>query len=439
MSERRRQESEFAADLRTAARQGPRRSANLLLFTIVLAFAAAITWASRAPLDEVTIGTGRVIPSSHIQVVQNLEGGILSEILIREGEIVKEGQILLRIDDTGAASTFRENQTRARSLEAKIVRLKAEVAGAKLVFPATFKGSAQTISGEQALYQARRAELESSISILQRQEEQRKQEIVEVQSKVKQLEDRLALAKEELGIIAPLVKKGVMSKVELLRLKRQVAGLDGEHQGAKLSVPRIRSALSETRRRIEERRATFQKEVQNELNESAVRHNALLEAMTAVADRVRRAEVKSPVYGTIKQLKINTIGGVIRPGMDLLEIVPLEDNLLVEAQVRPSDIAFLRPGQAAKVKITAYDFAQYGSLEAKLEHISADTITDEQGENFYQIRVRTDRSHLGNAERPLPIIPGMVAQVDILTGKKTVLDYILKPVLRARERAMRER
>ena len=237
----------------------------------------------------------------------------------------------------------------------------------------------------------------------------------------------------------PMVKKGVMSKVELLRLRRQVSGLDGELQGAKHSVPRIRSALSETRRRVEERRATFRKEAQNELNESAVRHNILLEAMTAVADRVRRTEVKSPVYGTIKQLKINTIGGVIRPGMDLLEIVPLEDNLLIEAQVRPSDIAFLRPGQAVKVKITAYDFAQYGSLEAELEHISADTIIDEQGESFYQIRVRTDRSHLGNADQQLPIIPGMVAQVDILTGKKTVLDYILKPVLRARERAMRER
>ena len=410
-----------------------------MLFTIILAFAAAITWASQAPLDEVTIGTGRVIPSSQIQVVQNLEGGILSEILIREGEIVKEGQILLRIDDTSAASTFRENRTRTRSLEAKIARLKAEVGGSKLVFPNSFEGSAQTIAGEQALFQERRAELESSISILRRQEEQRQQEIVEVQSKVKQLAERLALANEEFGIIAPMVKKGVMSKVELLRLRRQVSGLDGKLQGAKLSVPRIRSALSETRRRVEERRATFRKEAQNELNESAVRHNILLEAMTAVADRVRRTEVKSPVYGTIKQLKINTIGGVIRPGMDLLEIVPLEDNLLIEAQVRPSDIAFLRSGQAVKVKITAYDFAQYDSLEAELEHISADTIIDEQGESFYQIRVRTDRSHLGNADQQLPIIPGMVAQVDILTGKKTVLDYILKPVLRAREHAMRER
>ena len=334
MSERRRQESEFAADLRTAARQGPRRSANLLLFTIVLAFIAAITWASRAPLDEVTIGTGRVIPSSQIQVVQNLEGGILSEILIREGEIVKEGQTLLRIDDTGAASTFRENRARSLSLEAKIVRLKAEVENTKLTFPSTFEGSPRTIAGEHALFRARRAELDSSISILRRQEEQRKQEIVEVQSKVKQLEDRLALANEELGILAPMVKKGVMSKVELLRLRRQVAGLDGELQSAKLSVPRIRSVLSETRRRIEERRATFRKEAQIELNESADRRNILKEAMTAVADRVRRTEVKSPVFGTIKQLKINTIGGVIRPGMDLLVNQfarrCFEDNLLIE-------------------------------------------------------------------------------------------------------------
>ncbi|MDA0261798.1 MAG: HlyD family type I secretion periplasmic adaptor subunit, partial [Proteobacteria bacterium] len=423
MSERRRRETEFAADLRAAAREGPRRSANLLLFTIVLAFAAAIFWASRAPLDEVTVGTGRVIPSSQIQVVQNLEGGILSEILIREGEIVKVGQTLLRIDDTGAASTFRENRARTLSLEAQIARLKAEIDGGEPKFSSTLEGSAPTIARERALFRARRAELDSSISILRRQEEQRQQEIVEVQSKVKQLETRMTLANQELGIIEPMVKKGVTSRVELLRLQRQVAGLNGELHGAKLSIPRIRSALSETRRRIEERRATFRKEAQIELNESAVRLNILKEAMTAVADRVRRTEVKSPVFGTIKQLKINTIGGVIRPGMDLLEIVPLEDNLLIEAQVRPSDIAFLRPGQAAKVKITAYDFAQYGSLEAKLEHISADTIIDEKGESYYQIRVRTDRSYLGKTERPLPIIPGMVAQVDILTGKKTVLDY----------------
>ena len=396
-------DSAFVADLKSATTRGPTAWANTLFYAIVLFFVVSISWMYWATLDEVTSGLGRVIPPSQTQVVQNLKGGILAEILVAEGTLVEPGQVLLRIDDTSFASSLRENRGRYVALLAKTVRLAAEVKGADPTFPAELDSHPMIVANETALHRARRSELQSAIAVLRRQEDQRRQEMIELKSRVGKLSESLALAREE------------------------------------LAMPRAKSALGETARRIEEKRATFNREAQAELNETRVRLSALKESLAAVEDRVARTEVRSPVRGTVKQLKINTVGGVIQPGMDLVEIVPLEDNLLVEAAIRPSDIAFLRPGLDVKVKFTAYDFAQYGALDGRLEHISADTIVDETGESFYQIRVRTERNHLGSDDDPLPIIPGMIAEVDILTGKKTVLDYLLKPVLRAREKAMRER
>lgn len=432
-------DSAFVADLKAATTRGPAIWANALFYAIVLFFVVSISWMAWATLDEVTNGLGRVIPPSQTQIVQNLEGGILAEILVAEGSLVEPGQVLLRIDDTNFSSSLRENQGRYVALLAKTTRLEAEVAGAKPEFPKELDAYPEAIINETALHRVRRSELQSAIAVLRRQEDQRKQELVELESRVGKLGESLDLAREELGILEPMVAKGVTSKVELLRLRRQVTELEREREASVLAMPRAESALAEIARRIEEKRATFASEAQAELNDTQVRLMALKESLAAVEDRVARTEVRSPVRGTVKQLKINTVGGVIQPGMDLIEIVPLEDNLLVEASIRPSDIAFLRPGQDVKVKFTAYDFAQYGALDGRLEHISADTIVDEAGESFYQIRVRTDKSHLGSAADPLPIIPGMVAEVDILTGKKTVLDYLLKPVIRARERALRER
>ena len=362
----RRKDTEYAADLKAQAMRGPRLSANLLLYAIALFFAAAVGWAAWATLDEVTSGQGRVIPSSQVQVVQNLEGGILLGILVREGEVVEEGQLLLRIDDTGAASAYRENRARYLALVAKIARLYAESRGRKPKYPPELDGHDDLIARESALYRARLAELDSAVAVFARQADQRRQEFVELESCVNQLEDSIGLAREELAILTPMVEKGVTAKIELLRLQRQISGLVGEAEASRLAMPRSRSALAEVARRIEEKRATFRSAAQAELGESELRLKVLAEAITAVEDRVTRTDVRSPVYGTVKQLKINTIGGVIKPGMDLIEIVPLEDNLLVEAHIRPADIAFLRLGQDAKVKITAYDFASYGALPAKL-------------------------------------------------------------------------
>ena len=269
---RRNRDSEFAADLRVAAREGPNRSANFLLYAVALFFVIAIVWASRATLDIVATGQGRVIPSSQVQVVQNLEGGILSEILVKEGETVETNQILLRIDDTGFASTFRENRARYRALRATIARLKAEVVGKNPVFPSDLDGGSVDFANEKALFRARKKELDSALAILRRQEDQRKQELLELDtSRVKRLEEGLVLATEELNIIKPMVEKGVTARVELIRLMRQINDLKGELKSARLQVPGARAALAEAQRRIEEKRAAFRRAARAELNESEVR------------------------------------------------------------------------------------------------------------------------------------------------------------------------
>lgn len=435
------EDAEFMSDLRSAVMRGPRVSASILFLFIVAFFVGAVFWASVATLDEVTTGEGRVIPSSQIQVLQNLEGGILAKIHVREGEIVEQSQVLLTIDDTQAASKYREDRARVLALRASVARLRAEQDGQPPEFPDEVVAERpDLVETELAVYGARTNELRSGIEVYRRQIEQRKQELVELDSRIGQLTENLALGNEELGILAPLVEQGVSARIELIRLQRQVNDIEGDLKAARQSVPRARSALNEVRRRVEERRAAYLSEVASALAAARGELASVSEVMASAQDRVRRTEVRSPVQGTVIKLYINTIGGVIRPGEDLLEIVPLEDNLLVEAHIRPADIAFLHPGQAAKVKITAYDFAIYGGIDAELEQISADTILNEEGERFYQIRVRTKRNFMVDREgNSLPIIPGMVAEVDILTGKKTVLQYLMKPILRAGGRAMRER
>ncbi len=441
MARERQEDLEFMSDVRAAVLSGPRLSANILLLSIVAFFVGAAVWASIAELDEVTAGQGRVIPSSQLQVVQNLEGGILRAINVKEGDIVEAGQVLMTIDDTLVSSKYREDRSKVLSLQTAIIRLRAESEGEEPVFPEELtEERPDLVATETSLYFARQSELSASVQALRDLVSQRRQERVEAESRISQLTGSQALAREELQILRPLVEQGVSARIELIRLERQINDISGDLEAARQSIPRIQSSLNEASRRIEERRANFKSQVATELVQAQSELAAYTEVLTGAQDRVRRTEIRSPVNGEVQQILINTISGVIQPGQDLIHIVPLEDNLLVEAQIRPADIAFLHPGQEAMIKITAYDFSIYGGLSATLEQISADTITDEEGESFYQIRVRTKRNFLlaKNGET-LPIIPGMVAQVDVLTGKKTVMDYLLKPILKARDNAMRER
>lgn len=434
------EDTDYMSDLRAAIVRGPRISTSLLLIAVVGFVVAAVYWTSQATVPVVARGEGRVIPSSQIQVIQHLEGGILAEILIKEGQTVKKGEVLLRVNDIQFEAKLSEDYSQFLALSATHDRLNAEVTGKKPQYSKeVLKDSPRLVDSENALYRARRAELAQSVSVLRQLVVQRAQEQIELGARIKQLRSSLRLANEELDITRPMVEQGVTSRIELLRIERDVNDLGGTLEAARQSVPRAVAAQSEAEGRIRERRATYRTEALAQLNDTKARLAALSGMLTSMRDRVQRTDVRSPVDGTVSRLLINTVGGVIKPGMDLVEIVPAEDNLLIEARIRPADIGFLHPDQEATVKITAYDYAIFGSLDARLVQISADSIVDEKGESYFQVRVRTDKNYLGDEDNPRKIIPGMVAQVDIMTGDRTVLDYIMKPILRARGMAFTER
>ncbi|MCB1790959.1 MAG: HlyD family type I secretion periplasmic adaptor subunit [Gammaproteobacteria bacterium] len=408
------------------------------MFACVVSF---IVWAYFAVLDEVIKGDGKVIPSSQVQVVQNLEGGIVKQINVAEGDVVAEGQLLLTIDDTRFDSSLQESRIRELSLRGKAIRLRAEAEGGDALpeFPDEIKAVLPDLHAqEQKLFDERQRELVANRQILGEQLAQKKQAIVELKVRSERLQRSLGLSQRELNVTRPLQSQGAVSAVEVLRLERQVNDLNGELEEARLSIPRAEAELAEVEQRRVELDAGFRKDARAELSEVNAELSSLAAGNVALADRVRRTQVRSPIRGVIKSLQVRTVGGVVQPGMDLIEIVPVGESLLVEARVKPRDIAFLSPGLSAKVKLTAYDFAIYGGLDAQVEHISADTFVDEKGEAYYLVRVRTQAPELQSEGKAYSIIPGMTAEVDILVGEKSVLSYILKPVLRARANALRE-
>lgn len=430
----------FMPDVHAAARRRGRTFAYILTLTSFLFFLVFGIWANHAVLDEVTRGEGTVVPSSKTQIIQNLEGGILADIKVREGDIVEPGDILVRIDNTAARATFRDTRGQYLALRATAARLEAELEDRPIDFPTdVVENASGEVATQRLLYDNRKRQQTAQIAVLQAQKSQREQEIAESKSRSQQLRRSLKLAQEERGITAPLVKKGISPRLDLIRIDRQISDLEGELKTIRLSMPRLDTAVLEAQQRIDELVLSTKAEISNELSQVRSEANSISESLTAGEDLVTRTEVRSPVRGTIKEVKHNTVGGVIRPGEDILEIVPLDDTLLIEAQIRPSDIAFLRPGQEATIKVTAYDFSIYGGLNAQLETISAGTIKDDQGESFYRVYLRTDETTLQRNGADLPIIPGMTSTVEILTGKKTVLDYLLKPILKARDQALRER
>ncbi len=417
------------------------RVVRLTIWAIIGFFLFLLLWANFAVIDEVTKGDGKAIPSSKIQKIQNLEGGIVSEMFVKEGQIVEAGAPLIRLDDTRFASNVGETEADRLSMLLRVERLSAEVEDRPLNFPEdVLKAVPGQAKSEESLYISRRQQLHDEIGGLQEQLIQRQQELREFSSKQAQYRQQLGLQRQEINMSEPLVAQGAVSPVEVLRLKRAEVETRGQLDATTLAIPRAESAIKEVQRKIDETRGKFRSEALTQLNEARTDLNKAQATGKALEDRVSRTLVTSPVRGIVNKLLVNTIGGVIQPGSDMVEIVPLDDTLLVEAKIRPQDIAFLHPGQEAIVKFTAYDYTIYGGLKAKLEQIGADTITDEDKKTtYYMIKVRTERSHLGTDDKPLLIIPGMVASVDIITGKKSVLSYLLKPIIRARAEALHER
>ncbi len=431
---------DLASDIRVSLLAQSPRGGSIILWITLLLFCCAIAWAYISEVEEVTRGNGKVVPSRQLQVVQNLEGGILSEILVNVGDVVEKDQLLLRIDEKRFSGPYQETRFNYLALKAKVSRLRAETHNTPFEIPEdVLKENPEVGKREQGLFESRKKELEETLGVLEEQRKQREQEISELQAKIEELARTHKLLKTEIDLTRPLVKSGAVSEVEFLRLQRQDSEMQGQLTVERLALPRARSKLEEAKRAIVEARLKFANAAKSELNEAFSKLEGLSATSITLEDRLQRTAVRSPVRGIINQIFINTVGGVIQPGMNLIEIVPLEDTLLVEAKIKPSDIAFLSPQLRATVKFTAYDFTIYGGLQAQVEHISADSIVDEQGNSFYLVNVRTNRNYLGTEKDPLPIIPGMVTTVDILTGKKRVLTYLMKPILRAQSMALRER
>lgn len=427
-------------EVRNALIEDAPRVVRLTIWGLLGFVLFALLWADLAIVDEVTRGEGKAIPSSRLQRIQNLEGGIVAELFAREGQIVDVGDPLLRLDDTRFASNVGETEADRLALTARVERLSAEVDDRELALPEEVRRVAPGLAAsEQQLFESRRQQLRDEVGALEEQLVQRRQEVRELGSKEQQFRSSLGLLRKEIEMSEPLVASGAISAVEVLRLKRAEVESRGQLDATTLAIPRAQAAIKEIESKIGEARGRFRSDALTQLNEARTELSKLRSTGKALEDRVRRTLVTSPVRGVVKQVLVSTIGGVIQPGSDLVEIVPLDDTLLIEARIRPQDIAFLHPGQEAMVKFTAYDFTIYGGLKAKLEHISADSITDEEGNSFFLIHLRTEKSHLGSDEKPLLIIPGMVASVDIITGHKSVLSYLLKPIIRARAEALRER
>lgn len=437
-------DDQFLTDPVAHALQGPRPEAHWILWGTFAFLGVALAWASLAKLDEVTVGWGQVIPSGRVQVVQNLEGGIVSEIHVEQGDVVRRGDVLMRIDDTRFSSSYQEGDARNGALRARIARLEAEAELLPFAPPADLEhDKPQLVQQERELHESRLRDFEAGLAVLRRQAEQRRQELAEMQARVERASRSYELVQQELAMTRPAVEKGVVSRVELVRLERQANDLNGELTVARLAVPRLRAAEQEVRQKTDQYIADFRAQASRELSDARAEQSIVSANKVALEDRLDRTVIRAPVAGTVKQVKVNTVGGVVQPGMDLVEIVPLDDVLLVEARVRPADIAFLRPGLDAMVKLSAYDFSIYGGIEGTVEHISADAIVDDRPgsrpDAYYLVRVRTRHASHAAGGTPLKILPGMQATVDIRTGRRTVLQYLLKPVLRAKQTALRER
>jgi len=431
---------EFMNSLSAAILQQSPTRMSLILKIWIISIVAFILWASFASIDEVTRGNGKVIPYGQNQVIQNLEGGIVESILVHEGEKVKKGQVLLKIDNAKSLSSSETNKMKFNELYAKRLRLYAEAN--ELPFPKTDikdKDLQKQVELARKLYLSDKSEMLAKDETIVTQIEQRKQELKEALAKIKSLKKSLEFVTEEIAMMAPMVKEGVKSKVDFLKLKREANGIQNDIEAAQLSIPRLKSAIKEYRSKRIEAKQKYINEAKKELNEVSAELERIRTQQIEYTDQVNRTMVKSPVDGIVQKLFVNTVGGVVKPGQDLIEIVPTNEKLYVEIKIKPRDIAFIHPGAEAMVKISAYDFSIHGGLKGKVVDISPDTITDKKDNTYYIIHIETAKNYLGTKEHPLKIIPGMTASADIITGKKTVMEYILKPILKSKQYVFSER
>lgn len=416
--------------------QSPLRPRALIYFIFII-LCVLIFWASVAVIDEVARGEGTVIPSLQTQIIQSYDGGVVEEILIAEGQVVEKGELLLRIDRTRFDSSVQENRVQYLSVLATKTRLEALINDTEFMLPVEIiEEVPQVAQNERTLYFSSLEELEQKLSIAREQFVQREAELEEVQAKLNQSSRANEIAKEDLQATLPLLNSGAVSESEINRLELIVSNTSGEIEQAVAQLAQVRSAITEAEKKQAEVDLVARNEWGVDLSVALSDLAVLEESGLGLADRLKYADIRAPVRGTILRLFVNTVGGVVQPGKEVVELTPLDDQLLVEVKIAPRDIAFLQRGQVAIVKLTSYDFTTYGGLIGEVERIAVDTITNEQDETYYLVQVRTLESGFNQS---LPIIPGMTSQVDIMTGKKTILSYLLKPILRAKQNALTER
>ena len=431
---------EFMHSLSSAVLEvAPTRLRFILYFWVATIFIFML-WAHFALIDEIARGDGEIIPSGENQIIQNLEGGIIEEILVKEGEEVKKGQTLLKINNEKSKSSYSSNAIKADALEAKIARLNAESNAEEFSVESGLRERIPNIiQNEMSLYETNRHQLNSKIEGLQERLMQKKQELLEAQTQERHLQSSYEFIKKEVKMTEPMVVKGVRSKIDFLKLQREANEIESKYLSTKQSIPRLKSAIVEVQKGIDEARYLFQSDAKAKKNEAVAELRSLQETSIALEDQVTRTVVLAPTKGIVQKLFIHTIGGVIQPGQEIMEIVPSDQALLVRVRIKPSDIAFIYFGQRSIVKFSAYDFAIYGGLEGEVVYIGADTQKDEKENVYYEVRIKTTKNHLTRNGEKLKIIPGMTVSVDIITGQKSVLDYILKPILKTKQYTFTER
>lgn len=433
-------DTEFMSELEAATRMRPPVASNLLLLAVTGLIVFFLVWASVSKVEEIVRGSGQVVPSQEIQIVQSLEGGILQELLVAEGDLVKKGQVLLRISDVFFASEERGAEAQLAALQTKKKRLQAEADGTDFTVPDDLQSKVPNVTANEiALYRSRQDELRNALAILDDKIASIEAQISESREKTAKMRNSSALLREELAITERMVAQKAVPKLDEIRLRRELSDLSGSVRAEEQKIKGLQAELGAARKEKEDQRDKFRSEALGQLTEVETKIAQLEESLKSMGDRVYRTELRAPVNGIVNNIAVKTIGGIIEPAHKLVEIVPVDDELKIEARVKPSDIAFLDVGQDVKVKISAYDPQTYGSLPGKLTRIGANSVTDRDENIFFEIEVRTDRNYMGTADNPLPVTPGMVAETEVITGKKTIMDYLLKPIRRARDRALTER
>jgi adhesin transport system membrane fusion protein len=418
--------------------------ASASIFIIGALFVAFVAWASFAEVDEIARGDGKVIPASKTQIIQASEAGVVQEIAVKIGQVVKKNDLIIRLDNSLNTSSLGEQQAKARALEVRIARLKYEQSG-NLSGPFPCPEDIQTVApqicdNEQKLLIARRENFDNKLSVLKSRLDQREKELDEAVANSDRLTKNLDVSDQETKLVEAMVKKGLMARTEQIRVEREQTELRGQLNLAGETIKKAKSAITEAQLQVEELGLQLQQEALDDLTQALADLSVVDETIRGATDKVARTDIRSPVDGIVNTLELNTVGAFVQPGAVVAGIVPTSETLLVEARVSPRDVAFIRPDQEALIKVTAYDFSIFGGIEGKVSNITADSLVDQKtGEPYYQVRVSTDKSTLERDGKAYSIIPGMICSVDIKTGRKTILTYLLKPINKAREEAMSER